>query len=152
MSRDIQVHLNGALDGLAGISDKDQQKWSQWDHLEHLRKATSAVTRPRAAKNWHNLNELLTIKMHCSSWLEKKLLRSLFIRISCCFYICIDDAHKHARSAERDGHLHLDERKLTATQAIMHNAALQLWKPHNNYIQKELYFRALQLQRWIQAF
>ena len=78
--------------------------------------------------------------MHCSSWLEKKPLRSLFIRISCRFYIFIDDAHKHARSAERDGHLHLDERKLTATQAIMHNAALQLWKPDNNYIQKKLYF------------
>ena len=25
MSRDIQVHLNGALDGLAGRSDKDQK-------------------------------------------------------------------------------------------------------------------------------
>ena len=67
MSRDIQVHLNGALDGLAGISDKDQQKWSQWHHLEHLLKATSAVARPSAAKDWHNLSELQTIKMHCSS-------------------------------------------------------------------------------------
>ena len=140
MSRDIQAHLNGALDDLMSMSDKDQQKWSQWDHLEHLRKATSAVARPRAAKNWHNSNELLTIKMHCSSWLEKKLLRSLFIRISCRFYIFIDDSHKHARSRERDGHLHLDEGKLTATQAIMHNAALQLWDAYNNNIQEELYF------------
>ena len=140
MSRDIQVHLNGALDGHAGISDKDQQKWNQWDHLEHLLKATSAVARPRPAKNWHNLNELPTIKMHCSSWLEEKPLRSLFIRISCDFYIFIDDTHKHVRSAERDRHLRLDERKLTATQVIMHNAALQFWKPDNNYIPKELYF------------
>ena len=90
--------------------------------------------------------------MHCSSWLEKKLLRSLFIRISCRFYIFIDDSHKHGRSRERDGHLHLDEGKLTATQAIMHNAALQLWDAYNNNIQEELYFWTLQLQRWIQAF
>ena len=78
--------------------------------------------------------------MDCSSWLEKKPLRSLFIRISCRFYIFIDDAHQHARSAERDGHLYLDERKLTATKVIMHNAALQLWYPDNNYIEKELCF------------
>ena len=62
------------------------------------------------------------------------------MRISCYFYIFIDDAHKHARSAERDGHLHLDEGKLTATQAIMHNAALQLWGSCNKNIQEELYF------------
>ena len=106
----------------------------------HSLKVTSSVARPRPAKNWHNLNELLTIKKHCSSWLEKRPLRSLFVRISCRFYIFIDDSHKHARSRERDGHLHLDEGKLTATQVIMHNAALQLWKPDNNYIQKKLYF------------
>ena len=140
MGRNIQEHLNGALDGLAGMSDKNQQKWSQWDHLEHLHKAKSAFARPRPAKNWQNLKELLTIKMHCSSWLEKKPLRRLVIRISCRFYIFIDDAHKHVCSAERDGNLHLDERKLTAKQTIMHDAALQLWKPDNNYIQKELYF------------
>ena len=58
MSRDIQVHLNGALDGLAGRSDKDQQKWSQWLHLKHLLKATSSVARPRPAKDRNNLNVL----------------------------------------------------------------------------------------------
>ncbi len=60
----------------------------------------------------------------------------LFIRISCRFYIFIDDSHKHARAGKRDGGLHLDKRKLNATQAIMHDTALQLWKPDNNYIQK----------------